>query len=153
MRYGARKRVCKAVSPASGNPGHYLYWANLGDALRWLPGRADDAARAYGRAQHLLGTRLAYAPNDAKLISRRGLYAARSADRATALAMGARAIALAPLNPDVYFRAGMAQELLGNRQEALTAIATARRLGFPTHLIESEPDLLALRRDIRYSQQ
>jgi serine/threonine-protein kinase len=59
-------------------------------------------------------------------------------------------MALAPRNADVHFRAGLALEVLGDRKPALTAIATALRLGYPVKYVEAEPDLVALRRDPDY---
>ena len=51
---------------------------------------------------------------------------------------------------DVQFRAGLAYELLGQRDAALVAINSARRLGYPAKFIDAEPDLVDLRRDARY---
>lgn len=138
------------MSPTRGSPGEYLNWANLADALRWLPGRGQEARRAYSKARSLLAPRLARSSNDATLVSRMGLYAARSGEKVQSAQLMARAIALAPTNAYIRFRAGLAYELLGNRQMALAAILDARRLGHPSSLIEAEPDLAALRRDPAY---
>jgi serine/threonine-protein kinase len=147
---GAAAAFEDAVSPTRGNPGAYLNWANLADTLLWIPGRADAARQAYDKARRLLAPRLERAPNDVLLVSRMGLYAARAGDAAQALALMARAVALAPDGADVQFRAGLAYELLGRRQLALDAIARALRLGYPLKYIEAEPDLVALRRDPGY---
>ena len=64
--------------------------------------------------------------------------------------LSARATKLAPRSADVQFRAGLARELLGERELALASIASARRLGYPAAFIDAEPDLVALRRDLRY---
>lgn len=141
-----------AVSPSHGAPGEYLNWANLADALLLIPGREPQARQAYDKARHLLAPRLARAPDDVTLVSRMGLYAARSGDTATAKKMLAHAVALAPDNASLQFRVGLAYELLGNRQMALAAILKSRRLGYPSKFIEAEPDLVALRRDPGYPQ-
>ena len=147
---GAAAAFENAVSPTHGAPGNYLNWANLGDTLRWLPGREQQARRAYDKARQLLAPRLQRAPNDVTLVSRMGLYAARAGNRNDALDHTRRAVAMAPASADVQFRAGLAYELLGDRASALAAIGAARRLGYPDKFIEAEPDLLSLRRDPGY---
>ncbi len=147
---GAAAAFENAVSPTRGSPGEYQLWANLGDTLNWIPGRGPQARAAYERARELLAPRLARAPNDVLLVSRMGLYAARTGAAADAAALLPRAIALAPNSADVQFRAGLAHELLGQRDAAVAAINNARRLGYPVKFIDAEPDLVDLRRDERY---
>jgi serine/threonine-protein kinase len=147
---GAASAFENAVSPTRGSPGYYLNWANLADTLLWIPGRGEEARRAYDKARRLLAERLERSPNDVVLVSRMGLYAARSGHRDEARALITRALALAPKSADVQFRAGLAFELLGDRKEALAAIAKALQLGYPVKYVEAEPDLLALRRDPSY---
>jgi tetratricopeptide (TPR) repeat protein len=147
---GAADAFERAVADRGGNPNYYLNWANLGDALRWLPGREADAQRAYLRATQLLAPRAADARHNAALLSRLGLYYARLDEPAQAQAWTARALAEAPKNADVRFRAAMASEMAGRRQEAIDHLLAARALKYPANLIESEPDFIALRRDPRY---
>lgn len=147
---GAARAFELAVSPDKGKPDYYLNWANLGDALLWIPGRSADARKAYERAIRLLEARLKRTPNDVALASRMGLYSARVGNKPTAIAMSRHALALAPSNADVHFRAALALELVGERAEALANIAEARRLGYPLNFIEAEPDLAALRRDPQF---
>lgn len=147
---GAAAAFENAVSPTRGAPGEYQLWANLADTLNWIPGRETQARAAYEKARALLAPRLARAPNDVLLVSRMGLYAARTGAAVEAAALLPRAIALAPSSADVQFRAGLAYELLGQRDAALVAINSARRLGYPVKFIDAEPDLVALRRDARY---
>jgi serine/threonine protein kinase/Flp pilus assembly protein TadD len=139
-----------AVAPDKGNPADYLGWANLADTLLWIPGRAGEARRAYLRAAELLAPRLARAPDDVTLASRMGLYFARTGDKPRCLALLRHALALAPANPSVQFRAGLAFELVGERHAALGALALAVRQGYPVKLLESTPELMALRRDPAY---
>lgn len=140
----------RAVSLPSGNPDSYLGWANLADTLQWLPGEGPAALRAYGRARALLAAQLVRAPQDATLLSRMGLYAARSDATDDALRYTAQAVQVAPGNPDVRFRAALAYELLHRRDEALVEVAAAKRAGYSAAAIEKEPDFVALRRDVRY---
>ncbi len=135
-----------AVSPSTGNPGSYFHWANLADTLRWIPGRENEAQKAYLKARDLLTPLLERRSNDATLMSRMALYAARLNDRKQAEQLLARVIAIAPKNASVNFRAGLAYELLGERDAAITALSKAVELGYPLKLIQAEPDLLKLRR-------
>jgi serine/threonine-protein kinase len=79
-----------------------------------------------------------------------GLYAARSADADEAMSLTAKALAAAPGNPDVHFRAALSYELLHHRELALQALVRARHFGYPASTIDTEPDFVALRRDPRY---
>jgi serine/threonine-protein kinase len=147
---GAADAFENAVSPVHGDPGSYFKWANLGDTLLWIPGRAQEARQAYDRARRLLAPRLDRAPNDVVLVSRMSLYTARAGDKINALSLVDHAIKLAPDSADVQFRAGLTYELLGQRSRALAAITRALHLGYPLKYVEAEPDLVALRRDPGY---
>jgi serine/threonine-protein kinase len=146
---GAAQAYQHAISAGKGNPNNYLRWANLADTLRWLPGRAADARRATEQAVALLAPQLARTPDAAVRQSRMGLYRARLGQADESRRCTALALAAAPDSADVYFRAALAEELLGRREAALTHLARARALGYPSNLIETEPDLVALRRDPR----
>lgn len=147
---GAASAFEHAVSPTRGAPGDYLNWANLADALRWIPGRSEQTRKAYEKAMRLAAPRLERAPDDVTLVSRMGLYAARVNAKSDAEPLIEKAQRMAPQNADVHFRAGLAHELLGNRAQALAAIGKARTLGYPEEFIEAEPDLVHLRRDPAY---
>lgn len=147
----AAKAFEHAVSPEAGNPSDYLGWANLADTLLWIPGRQEEARKAYLKARELLAPRLRREPKNITLVSRMGLYAARTGDKTTATELIRQALTLAPGNAGVHFRAGLAYELLGIRSRALEEIHKAMTLGYSRKLIESEPDLIELRRDPAYS--
>lgn len=147
---GAAKAYEHAVSTSKGNSLGYLRWANLGDTLRWIPGRERDSQQAYRKAATLLKPKLASTPNDVTLMSRMGLYAAKMGDEATALEFSKKAVQAKPQDSDVRFRAAVAYELSGQRDAALVELNSAQELGYPTKLIGTEPDLLALRSDPRF---
>lgn len=147
---GASTAFERAVSAAKGGPNDYLKWANLADALRWLPGREQAAHDAYGRAMQLLQPILRRAPGDPTFLTRMGLYAAHLGNTADALTLTERGVTAAPDNPDVRFRATLANELCSRRDAALAHLARAVSLGYPLSTIESEPELVGLRRDARY---
>jgi serine/threonine-protein kinase len=149
---GAVRNFELAVSPKHGSPNQYLYWANLGDALRWLPERATDARNAYRHAATLLRPMLERGRPSPTLQSRLGLYLAKFQAQEEALAWTARALQAAPANADVRFRASMAYEISGRRSDALAQLEQALALGYPEHLVAKEPDLTALRRDPLFHQ-
>jgi tetratricopeptide (TPR) repeat protein len=141
-----------AVSPDKGNPAKYDGWANWGDTLRWIPGQEEKAKKAYEKARELLALRLQATPNNSTMISRFGLYSIRIGDIETGKKYLQQALELDPKNANVHFRIGLAYELLGQRDDALSEIAKAIEFGYSIKSLESEPDLLNLRRDSRYTK-
>ncbi len=140
----------RAVSPEHGSPNDYLKWANLADALRWVPGREADAREAYARTLALIAPKLDTGANDATVLSRAALYHAKLGEPERARELIAQALSLAPDNPDVRFRATVVSELGGDRAAAITHAARALALGYPRRLLDAEPELIALRGDRRY---
>jgi serine/threonine-protein kinase len=139
----------RALSSAKGRPNDSLKWANLADALRWVPGREEDAKAAYRRALELM--KLDPADSDATAASRAAVYAARLGDARVSQWI-ATALRAAPKAPEVRFRVALAYAALGRGDDALEELGAAVALGYPAHLIESEPDFHSLRRDRRYHQ-
>jgi serine/threonine-protein kinase len=147
---GAASAYENAVSVEKGNPTDYLAWAKLGDTMSWLPGKSDVAKTAYSKARNLLQPRLKDDPNNVDLLSRMGLYTAKLGENADALMYVQKALAIAPENAEVQLRAGVSFEMIDMRTQALAAISKAKELGISLKLIESEPELIALRRDPKY---
>ena len=147
---GAAAAFEHAVSSDKGSPQQYLNWANLADTLRWIPARQQASQQAYRQAAELLAPRLARTPDDVTLVSRMGLYRAKLGEHAVAAELTARALRAVPPSADVQFRAAVAYEVGGKRAQALAQLLQAKALGYPLNLIDTEPDLMALRRDPRY---
>ncbi len=139
-----------ALSDARGSPNDYLKWANLADALRQVPERQAEAQAAYARALQLLTPLLRPGSADAQRFSRAALYAARLGQRELAGQHLAEAERSAPGDADFWFRALLVAEALDQRDTALGYLDAALAAGYPRHLIETEPELLGLRRDARY---
>lgn len=148
--HGAATAFEHAVSSSQGGPNLYLHWANLADTLRWIPGRETASRQAYQQAADLLQPRLERAPTDITFKSRMGLYRAKLGQRDVALQWTRDALQAAPVNADVHFRAAIAYEISGDTDNAVTQLIQARTLGYPVNLIDTEPDLLAVRRHARY---
>jgi serine/threonine protein kinase/predicted Zn-dependent protease len=147
---GAAAAYESAVTAGKGNPNDDLGWAKLADTLSWLPGRSDAANKAYDKARSLLAVRLTQSPNNVDLLSRMALYAAKLGDSVDSLQRLQKVLNLAPENAEVQFRAAVSYEILGKRNDALSALVRAKKLGYSTKAIEAEPELLALRRDPKY---
>ncbi|HXU30301.1 MAG TPA: protein kinase [Thermoanaerobaculia bacterium] len=134
----------------AGGANNYLLWANLGDACRFLPEGGARAREAYSRALQLLEIRLRATPGDATLLSRRALYLAKRGDCAAALAVGGEIERLAQKDAAARFRLVVADEVCGHREIALAALEKTLRNGFPLSEVQGDPELLALRADVRY---
>jgi serine/threonine-protein kinase len=136
-----------STAGATHNP---IFWINLADAYRQLPDKEPEARATYRRAIQLLGEQLEAAPGDVRARTRRALAAARSGGCPAALddlaALGETA------GSDVYsrFRQAVTEELCGQREQALATLEEALRSGLGLSEVEREPDLLALRADVRF---
>jgi tetratricopeptide (TPR) repeat protein len=133
-------------------PNNYVYWGNLGDAYRSAPEFQDRASDAYRRAIELAGQQSSASSNTADLDADVAGYYAKLPDRAKALAEIARARRLAPLNPNVLFKAAVAYEITGKRDQAIGALDLALQGGYSIDEVRREPDLADLRTDPRYQR-
>ncbi|HBL29307.1 MAG TPA: hypothetical protein DD490_20950, partial [Acidobacteria bacterium] len=135
-----------------GGANDYRIWGNLGDACRFLP-EAEGGARAreaYTRALQLLADPLRAAPRDVTLLSRRARYLALRGDCGPALAAGREIERLAQADADARYRLVVAHEVCGRRDLALATLERALRDGLPLAEAQRDPELLALRTDVRY---
>ena len=57
---------------------------------------------------------------------------------------------VAPAQPVMLFRIGVAYEVCGKRDQALIALERAMKAGYAEKEVRGEPELLNLRNDIRY---
>jgi serine/threonine protein kinase/tetratricopeptide (TPR) repeat protein len=133
-----------------GGANNYLLWANLGDACRFLPEEGARAREAYSRALQLLADPLHAAPRDATLLSRRAVYLAKRGDCGPALGAGGEIERLAQKDTDALGRLVVADEICGRREAALAVLERALHNGFPLSEAQRDPELLALRGDVRY---
>lgn len=134
----------------SGRSNDYTVWGNLGDARRWTSGQEDAAAEAYRRALQLLSEQLEANPHEAKLRTRELLYLAKSG-RCDAARTKAEEISNLP-EEDAYswFRLAVSHEVCGRRDAALAALQTALDAGFSPDEVRQDPELLELRKDVRF---
>jgi serine/threonine-protein kinase len=125
-------------------------WGNLGDAYRWVPGKAEESARAFRQAAAQAEKQVAASPRDADLRSRLAMYRISVGEGDAAQAQIAEAVKLAPQNGQVLYRAALVYEQSGMRARALETLRAALRAGFSQEEIEKAPPLAALRKDPAY---
>jgi eukaryotic-like serine/threonine-protein kinase len=122
-------------------------YEDLGAAYAWSGTHREDKIRAYRNAIALEEAERAQRPHDATLLANLADDYAEigDAEKSTTLAM--QALALAPDDPEVNYKAGDAFETLGQRSQAITLIAKALASGYNTYEFEHNPRLSSLRGD------
>jgi tetratricopeptide (TPR) repeat protein len=133
-----------------GNPTYFLYWANLGDAYRWIPGAEEKAKQAYSRAVTLADERVAKSPEDPNLRTQLAVYLAKRGDATRARQQLEVWNTLNKKTPASHFRAALVHEIVGDRNAALDALGAAMSAGYALNEIRGEPELAKLRGDPRY---
>jgi Flp pilus assembly protein TadD len=133
-------------------PVNLVMLASLARAYRHVPALAGKAAAAEERARALAAKTLAVNPRDADTHADLGLLLAEAGDREAAGKEIEKALTLAPASSAVLFRAVMAYEALGRRDDALRAWRSLAKIGGFAQEIERRPELKALRADPRFYQ-
>jgi serine/threonine protein kinase/Tfp pilus assembly protein PilF len=137
----------KAVAQGAND---YIVWANLGDAYRWTPGNEQRAREAFTRALQLLEERLKAEPENGELRSRRALLLAKRGDRDLAMSVADPLARSTGQDANTLYRLALAYELAGARDRALTQLDRAIGSGYSTEELRKDPELIALRADVRY---
>ena len=132
-------------------PADQRLWRNLGDAYI-LAGNRPKAMQAYEEAVRQLRKVLALRPNDGGLQQEMALYYAKLGNRPQARAALARASRLSPNDAEFLFNTALIDELLGDREHALTALRAAIQAGYPPRQVQDARELDQLRTDARYAR-
>jgi serine/threonine-protein kinase len=127
------------------SPSHYQNWANLGDALRLIPGREDKAAEAYAKAIALTRGELATNPDDSLVHSYLALCLAKTGRAAEARDHLRKSLASGPDPPELLFNAAVVANRSARPADALVYLARAVRAGFNAAIIQNEPELANLK--------
>ncbi len=133
-------------------PGHFQFWANLGDAHRWTPGREGKAAAAYERAIDLAREELRLNPGDGLVRSVLALCLAKTGRGAEAARHSRDAVAASPDSPEVTFNAALVAALGGRDADALALLGRAAAGGYSRAMIASDPELAGLRAEESFQQ-
>jgi eukaryotic-like serine/threonine-protein kinase len=124
------------------------HW-NLADALRHV-GRQADARWEYQRALDLFDVDLGIDATDATALSVRATCKARLGQLSGAEADIARAVELAPDDPDVQYQRALVSSIAGRRDDALSALEKAVSLGYSRALLKVDQDLGAVRSSAKF---
>ncbi len=149
--YSQAAAVFEKALAMDGASNRFIFWLNLADAERQLPGRSAAAERSYRRAIQMLDDLIESRPADVRLRSRRALALARSGELESARE-DIDFVRRTGTGGDLYslFRLAMAEELGGERERALATLSEAMRAGFSFSEVQYEPDLVDLRADPRF---
>lgn len=127
-------------------PGDYQFWGNLGSAYLW-GGQHDQSMQAYRKAIQLAEAERARSPDDTSLLVQLGDYYASSGQAGPSEVLLRKALALAPDDPDIEYRAGETWEILRQRAKAVPLIARALAQGYHAAEFQRSPELASLRAD------
>jgi tetratricopeptide (TPR) repeat protein len=116
----------------------------LGDALRQLAGREDDARRHNAEAIRLAERSLAVNAEDSETIALLGHYCAEAGEAPRARELCARALQLAPQETYRHYEAALVFARLGELEAAQAALERAVELGYPTKLLAVDAGLAPL---------
>jgi tetratricopeptide (TPR) repeat protein len=123
---------------------------NLGDAYRRM-GRGADAQAAYKEAVRLTEIELKVNPRDAATLASSAVYLAKAGDAKSAEARLREAIAIAPNNVEVAFRAAVVYAVGGEINRSLDALERAVALGYSRADISGNDDFDVLKSSPRYA--
>ncbi len=130
-------------------PDLYRVWSNFGDALRWIPGRSQDSLPAYARAVELCRKELDRNPSDGLVRAILASSLAKSGRIADALVEAGRAREAGRADPDIEYQAAVVELLARDPPAALQDLHQALQSGYPSVLVERDPEFSSLRADGR----
>jgi len=128
----------------------WLLWGNLGDSLFWSGGQRSKAIAAYENAIKRVAKRLEVNPKDATALAYSADYNAMSGHHTEAVQEIERALALAPAEGEVRFRAAIAYNQLGDTNLCLASLERAVALGYSVRVIWDTPDFDHLHNNPRF---
>jgi serine/threonine-protein kinase len=132
-------------------PDFYYVWFNLGDALRWIPSRAQECRQAYARSIELCRKELDRNPRDGLVLAILASSLAKSGQLTEALAEIRHAMADGLGNPDVDYQAAVVHVIAHDLTDAFQDLRRAIQSGYPMILVEKDPEFSTLRADKRYA--
>jgi len=129
---------------------NWLSWGNLGDAYYWAPGKRSDALNAYREAVSLADEKLKVNPRDGRVLSYRATYLAMLDQKDEALVSLQKALAVAPHDPDVQFRAAILYNHVGDIDRVFDSLHKALAAGATADWVRDTPDFDHLQADPRF---
>jgi tetratricopeptide (TPR) repeat protein len=130
-------------------PHEYLYWRNLGDAYRWMPGQEANAQRAYERAVTLCDDAIRVNPTDARAYRTRGSSLAKLGRARDARSSILRALESEAQSAANAYEAAIIGNLAGDEEETTARLEQALRLGYNADDIMRDPEFENLKKSGR----
>jgi serine/threonine-protein kinase len=130
---------------ASMTPTKSLYWANVGDAYRWVPSQEAKSAHAFDEAIVLCRRELHLNEKDAVARARLAECLAKRGDGRSAKIEIQQALATDPANRRVMYKAAIVANVAGRDAEAVGWLAKAVELGYDRSEIQRDPEFAILR--------
>lgn len=132
-------------------PENFEYWGYLGEALRLIPSRRQEAARAFERAVDLGNSRLAINPNDALARAMVASYLARLGRSSEAVRLLDDSLESGERSMYELYDRAVAFTALGQIGDAMAALESAVGLGYPVALLSLDRNFVELRREPRFA--
>ncbi|HYC89587.1 MAG TPA: protein kinase [Thermoanaerobaculia bacterium] len=130
-------------------PHEYLYWRNLGDAYRWIPGQTEKSRRAYARAIELSDEAIKVDPSDARAYLSRATSLAKIGRLREARSAIVRAMELQSKNARAAYEAAVIANIAGDEEEAVTRLEQTLRLGYNADDVLRDPEFANLKKSGR----
>ncbi|MEO8380426.1 MAG: tetratricopeptide repeat protein [Acidobacteriota bacterium] len=111
-------------------PHAYLYWRNLGDAYRWVPGEREKARQAYERAIRLSDDAIRVNPKDSRAYMSRATSLAKIGRVREARTSILHALELNPQHASTVYEAAVIANIAGDEDECSARLEQAVRLGY-----------------------
>jgi tetratricopeptide (TPR) repeat protein/TolB-like protein/predicted Ser/Thr protein kinase len=130
-------------------PREHLYWRNLGDAYRWIPGAESRAREAYTRAIELCDAAIRVDATEAGSHVSRATALAKLGRTREARAAILRALELEPQSSECTYEAAVIANIAGDEDETVSRLEQSLRLGHNVDDIVRDPEFANLRKSGR----
>jgi serine/threonine protein kinase/tetratricopeptide (TPR) repeat protein len=132
------------------HPTRQLYWANLADACRWIPGAEATANHAYDEAIAKGEAELRVNPTNAAVRARLAECLAKRGKASRARAEIAAALKNDASSGTIMYRAAVIENVQGNDGQAVAWLKKAVDRGYSRNEIEHDPEFALLRNSDAY---
>jgi tetratricopeptide (TPR) repeat protein len=128
------------------SPHELVYWRNLGDAYRWIPGQEAKARAAYTRAVELCESAIRVNSKDAQAHRTRAVALAKLGQTQGARAAILRALEQESTRWSNVYEASVIANIAGDEDEAIARLEQAIRLGASVEDIRRDPEFANLKK-------
>jgi serine/threonine-protein kinase len=130
-------------------PSYFLFWRNLGDAYRWVPGQEANARGAQERAVQLCDEAIRVNPSESRPYASRASALAKLGRTREARSSILRALELEPQHSANAYEAAVIANISGSNDEVATRLEQALRLGYRPDDILRDPEFANLKKSGR----